>query len=59
MSARHFVLLSTNPVDGREQEFNDWYDNVHIPDCLGTSGFVAGTRYKLSDRQANMGPSDC
>jgi hypothetical protein len=45
------MLVFTNPVEGREEEFNDWYDNVHIPDTLRTDGFVAVTRYELAGVQ--------
>lgn len=26
-------------------EFNRWYDEVHIPECLAVKGFVSATRY--------------
>jgi hypothetical protein len=29
----------------REQEFNDWYDNVHIPDMLEAPGMLRATRW--------------
>jgi hypothetical protein len=25
-------LVFTNPVEGREDEYNEWYDNVHLGD---------------------------
>jgi hypothetical protein len=40
---------ATGPED--EAEFNDWYDNTHLADVLKTPGFVAATRYKLSEAQ--------
>ena len=30
-----------------ESEMNDWYDNVHIPDCLTSPGYVSVTRYQI------------
>ena len=30
-----------------EDEWNEWYDEVHIPDVLALDGFVAATRWKL------------
>ena len=42
------MLVFTNPVEGREHEFHDWYDNVHIPDCLQIEGITAVTRYEVS-----------
>jgi hypothetical protein len=55
MSDRHLVLVFSNPVDGKEDEFNAWYDDVHVPEVLRTEGYLGVTRYKLSARQANMG----
>lgn len=40
-----FVAL-TNAVAGREQEFNDWYDNQHVKDVLAIPGFVAAQRFE-------------
>ena len=44
----HRMLVFTNPVEGREDEFHDWYDNVHIPDVLDVDGITAVTRYEVS-----------
>ncbi len=41
----------TNPVEGKEQAFNEWYDNQHVPDLLAVPGCVAAQRYKLADHQ--------
>jgi hypothetical protein len=49
--AKHVFLAFTNPVAGREDEFNDWQDNVHLPHGLKNPGFVKATRYKLADAQ--------
>ena len=34
----------------REDEWSEWYDNVHVPDILAVDGFVAATRWKLVER---------
>ena len=31
----------------RDDEWNEWYDDVHVPDILAIDGFVAATRWKL------------
>ena len=42
------VLVFTNCADpAREEGFNDWYDNIHVPDVLETPGFKSCTRYEL------------
>jgi hypothetical protein len=42
-----FVYSSPGPVD--LAEFNDWYDNEHVPNRLALPGFGAVTRYRASD----------
>jgi hypothetical protein len=40
-------------VDGYEftpdDKFNDWYDNVHVPDVLKTPGFISARRFVNPD----------
>jgi hypothetical protein len=51
MSAPHLFLAFTNPSVGREAEFNEWYDRVHVPDVLGAPGWLAAQRYRLCGEQ--------
>jgi hypothetical protein len=37
----------TNAVDGKEQEFNDWYSGRHLQDVLAIPGFKSAQRHKL------------
>jgi hypothetical protein len=32
-----------------EDEFNDWYDNKHLPESIACPGFRIGARYRSSD----------
>jgi hypothetical protein len=48
---KHVFLAFTNPIAGREKDFNDWQNNVHLPHGLKNPGFVKATRYKLADAQ--------
>jgi hypothetical protein len=52
----HRMLVFTNPVEGKENEFHEWYDDVHIPDCLRIDGVAAVTRYEVADVQASLRP---
>jgi hypothetical protein len=47
------VMMSiSGPSDpSREQEYNDWYDNVHVPEVLETPGSVSARRLRLADTQ--------
>ena len=46
LSARLYVRTLCGDR-AREDEWSQWYDDVHIPDILGIDGFVAATRWKL------------
>jgi len=42
-------LVHTNPVEGLEEEYNDWYTNRHLQDVLKIPGFTAAQRWVLSE----------
>jgi hypothetical protein len=44
----YIQTVLTAPVAGREDEFNRWYDDTHLPEMLQVPGFVAGRRYALT-----------
>jgi hypothetical protein len=37
----------------REKEYNDWYDNMHMPDMLQVPGFIKATRWMSADNKKN------
>lgn len=45
--ARGIMVVAASPAEGREDDFNDWYSNEHIPQVLTVPGFVSARRYKL------------
>jgi hypothetical protein len=48
------VLTVFTNVTSPEHEaaYNEWYDNTHLGDVFKVPGFVAATRYRISDAQA-------
>lgn len=46
-----FMALSRPTTPEQEAEYNEWYDNHHVPDTLLLPGFVRGRRFKLADNQ--------
>ncbi len=46
MGNYRFVVFS-NPAQGKEAEFNRWYDEVHLGEVLEVPGFVAASRLAL------------
>jgi hypothetical protein len=53
----HKMLVFSNPIEGREAEFNTWYEEIHIPEVLGTPGIVAAQRFELSKGQLPPAPT--
>jgi hypothetical protein len=54
--AKGIMVVQSEPVDpAHEDEFNDWYDNTHIPEITAVPGFVSARRYKVHGAAA--GPS--
>jgi len=46
------LAVYANPADAaREDEFNAWYNDTHIPQVLALDGFVGATRHRLSSAQ--------
>ena len=48
---RHLMVVMTNPVEGREDEYNTWYDDRHLADVLKIPGIVSAERLELSPVQ--------
>jgi hypothetical protein len=46
--SRHVLVVHTRPLEGREEEFNAWYDEVHLPDVLAVEGFVSARRFRAA-----------
>mgnify|MGYP006146530683 CR=1 FL=1 len=44
----HYVVFS-NPLPGREEELERWYEDVHIPDSLNAGLFDSVRRYRSLD----------
>ena len=45
-----FVVF-TNPKEGGEDEYNEWYTNTHLDDVLKVDGFKAAQRFVLADTE--------
>jgi hypothetical protein len=46
--SKYTLVVWTNPSEGREAEYNDWYNNIHLAEVVSIPGFVAAQRYKLN-----------
>lgn len=51
MAEKFVQVVFSNPAPGKEDEFNQWYDTVHIPELLTVPGMLSATRYALQEAQ--------
>jgi hypothetical protein len=54
--ARYCLVAYSNPVAGREDEFNAWYWNEHMKAILDIPGVVSGRRYTPAAAQFSKAP---
>jgi hypothetical protein len=41
------MIVFTSPAEGREDEYNKWYDEVHLPEFSALDGVISGKRYNM------------
>jgi hypothetical protein len=42
-----WLVVLTDPVEGREDEYNEWYTGKHLDDVLAVEGFQAAQRFEF------------
>jgi hypothetical protein len=47
----YYQLVFSDPTEGQEEKYNNWYDQQHEPDVVSAPGFVEAQRFVLSDTQ--------
>lgn len=50
-----FLIVQMNPTSGREEEFNNWYSNVHIRDVMRMDGSISAQRFLQHAVQPGFG----
>lgn len=58
---RCLYFVFSNPVEGREDEYNRWYSDVHLPDVMRVPGVVSAARYAFlptSHGEATAAPTE-
>jgi hypothetical protein len=45
----------THCYSAKEKDFNEWYNEIHLPDVIDTPGYVAATRYKINEFKKGRG----
>lgn len=44
----HSFVVYSNPAEGREDEYNRWYDDIHLGEVLAIPGFTAARRFRVT-----------
>lgn len=53
-----FILVATSSAkEGRDREYNEWYDAVHINELLDIPGIVSARRFAASPSSPHVPPS--
>lgn len=53
--AKGIMLVETQPASpDRVDEYNKWYDEVHLPEVCSVPGFVSARRFKPVDGQGGF-----
>jgi hypothetical protein len=55
--ARYKYLVFTNARDARDDEFNQWYDGVHLAEVVAVPGFTGAERYAIRPQPGEPAPS--
>jgi hypothetical protein len=50
------LVVLTNPVEGRDDDFNDWYTNIHTRDAMRFRGSIAQQRFSYASEQVQDYP---
>ncbi len=45
---KYIMAVQSQAKDGRDDEYNEWYDSVHLADICAVPGVTAGKRYEAT-----------
>jgi hypothetical protein len=53
---KNVLMVLSNPSEGSDDAYNDWYTNTHLDEVVSIPGFVSARRYKVTDAQIDGFP---
>ena len=56
MAKKQLVLVLTEPTEGEADEFNQYYENLHLDEVLQTTGWKTAQRYQLVEQAGQECP---
>lgn len=46
--SKYILAVHSNATEGKDDDYNDWYNNVHLGEVLQVQGFVAAQRFSVA-----------
>ena len=56
MSNRYLVLVLTEPTEGNEARFNEYYEHTHLDEVIESTGWKSAQRFKLASEMGEACP---
>jgi hypothetical protein len=56
MAHEYTLIVYTSPAEGREDDYNAWYDDVHLAEFSALPGVINGRRFKVASSDAAVKP---
>ena len=56
MAHEYTLIVYTSPAEGREADYNAWYDDVHLAEFSALPGVINGRRFKVAAADATAKP---
>jgi hypothetical protein len=56
--AKFVMIVPSSAKPGRDAEYNDWYDGVHLVDVCAVPGVVSGVRYEAHQSSPSKPEAD-
>lgn len=45
---RYKMMVFSDPTEGREEDYNDWYQNIHLKDLVNIDGVQSARRFRFA-----------
>ena len=56
MTKKHLVLVLTEPAEGQDDAFHDYYENIHLDEVIASAGWQSAQRYRLAGVAGEAAP---
>jgi hypothetical protein len=57
MAKKYKMIVFTNAVEGKDKDFNDWYQNTHLKQIVSIKSYVQAQRFRFHTNIVPNGPN--